>query len=94
MSDDDKTGRHSWASKIPLISLLVFVFAAGGVFVEQRFMRSALADVATSLKESTAASTARLKALEDWRIAHEAISAPLMNDYIEDRKTRSERKKR
>ena len=76
---EDKTGRHGWASKIPLVTLLVFVFAAGGAYVEARFTRKAVDDLATSMRETAneqkqfnTAIDQRQTADEIWRAAHEA----------------------
>jgi hypothetical protein len=76
---DDKTGRHSWANKISLTTLLVIVFGIGGAFVEARFTRRAVDDLAGSLKEAVreqkqfnAAIDARQTTDEIWRAAHEA----------------------
>lgn len=91
---EDKTGRHGWANKVPLMALIVFVAGVATAVTEAKFTRKAVDDLSTSMKESTAASNARLKQLEEWRIQHEAISAPLMQDYIEERRARIERGKR
>ncbi len=88
---EDKTGKHrNWADKIPLLSLLVFVFAAGGAWVEAKMGRKAVDDLSSALKDAVKeqrefnqAIDARQTTDEKRWIKHDAIN--------EDR---TERKKR
>jgi len=66
---DDKTGRHgNWANKVPLMTLLAIVFAAGGLFVKQQFIESKVDRMLERWDRFATASEARQRAIEDWKI--------------------------
>jgi hypothetical protein len=94
VTDEDKSDRHrvpgrDWARGIPLVTILAFVFASGGLFVSQRLMAKSIEDLSNELKASTAAADARLRQLEDYRIAHEAVTTPLMQKFLEEHAART-----
>lgn len=88
---EDKSGiRSSWANKISVTTLIIFVAGAGGALTEARFTRKSVDDLAGTLRDAVreqkafnAAIDGRQTADEIWRAAHDAANAE-----------RSERKKR
>lgn len=90
---EDKSGSRSgksWADRIPLVTLLAVVFAAGLLYARIEFLGK---DVAR-IEKAMAATDARTTALEQYRLTHEAAAVPLMNQYAKDLADRNERKKR
>lgn len=90
---EDKTGRHgSWANKISITTLVVFVFGAGGAFVEAKFTRRAVDELSAAVKvyaetndKRADAHERRTRILEDDRTAREAVER---NERREERKRR------
>lgn len=82
---------RDWARAIPLVTIFGMVFGAGVIFAGQRVMSNSLDELSRDLKASTAAADARLRSLEDYRLAHEAVASPLMNQYLKDLETRRKR---
>lgn len=87
---EDKTGRHSWASKIPLLTLLAVVFAAGGLVVDGKVTRNRVEELHHDLREAVkeqkatnAAFDARIRSSEEYRLTHEAATSPLKT-FVED----------
>jgi hypothetical protein len=91
MTDDDKTGRHNWASKVPLMTLLAIVFAAGGLLVKQQFVEVKVDKMIDKWDRYATASEARHRAMEDWKIVVETKEAAAQKAAREQE--RSERKK-
>lgn len=86
---EDKTGRHgNWANKIPLMTLLAIVFTAGGVFVKQQFIESKIDKAVERFERYATTSEARVRQLEEYRIAHEAMTSPLMQKFLEEHATK------
>lgn len=80
---EDRTGRHGWANKISVTTLIVIVFGAGGAWVEAKLTRTSLErslnelsstfkDSAKEQKAFNTAIDARQTADEIWRAAYEA----------------------
>jgi len=91
MTDEDKAGRHNWASKIPLLTLLAIVFAAGGLFVKQQFVEVKVDKMIDKWDAYATASEARVRAMENWKIVVETKEAAERQQ--ERQQERTERKK-
>lgn len=74
---EDKTGRfrQSWATAIPLVTLLGVVFGAGVGWAQLAATRKSIDDVSVKVKEFADKSEARIRSLEEKTIERGAVDA-------------------